>query len=474
MSTWKIRLYHSLPYTLRTTAASLRGWQLRFWRYGPETEVMAAEALSRECWSAQQWKRWQEERLVSLLHRAATKVPYYREHWAERRRKGDGRSWEVLEHWPVLEKEELRRNPKAFIADDCNPRKLFVDHTSGTTGKPVNLYCSRESVRAWYALFEARCRMWNGVTRRDRWGILGGQLVAPVSQRRPPFWVWNDGLNQLYLSAYHLAPDLIQHYLEALNRYEVTYLLGYTSALHALAQGALELRYSVPPMRVVITNAEPVFPHQRKIIQQAFGCPVRETYGMAEMVAAGSECQAGVLHAHPEAGWMELLHEETKGGLKTGELVCTSLLNANMPLVRYRVGDRISMPIEQETCACGRTLPILSSIEGRVDDVLYTQDGRSVGRLDPVFKAGLPIREAQIVQETLSRIRVTYVPTPQFRANDGENIVSRIRERLGLVEVVLEPVTAVPRTSGGKLRAVVCQLSVEERAKVGRQRVKAD
>src|SRR5689334_8197187 len=106
MSSWKLRLYHRLPYPLRPTAASLRGWQLRFWRYGPETEVLAAEALSRECWSPQQWKRWQEERLVSLLHRAATKVPYYREHWAERRRRGDTRSWEVLENWPILEKEE--------------------------------------------------------------------------------------------------------------------------------------------------------------------------------------------------------------------------------------------------------------------------------------------------------------------------------------------------------------------------------
>src|SRR5689334_6579950 len=152
--------------------ASARGWQLQSWRYGPETERLVAEAFERERWSLDRWRDWQEERLAFVLHRAATQIPYYREQWAARRRAGDHASWEVLENWPVLEKDPLRQQGRAFVADDCDVRQMFHDHTSGTSGKSLDLWYRRETVREWYALFEARWRRWYGVTMRDRWGIL--------------------------------------------------------------------------------------------------------------------------------------------------------------------------------------------------------------------------------------------------------------------------------------------------------------
>src|SRR3989442_15318183 len=84
-----LRIYHHLPAAMCSVAASLRGYYLRSWRYGPETERLAEEALEREGWSHEKWKTWQEERLAYVLHRAATKVPYYRDQWAKRRRSGD-------------------------------------------------------------------------------------------------------------------------------------------------------------------------------------------------------------------------------------------------------------------------------------------------------------------------------------------------------------------------------------------------
>jgi phenylacetate-CoA ligase len=209
-----LQLYHRLPVPTRSVAASLRGLYLRSWRYGPESEQLVAEALERERWSPERWKAWQEEQLAAVLHRAATRVPYYRAQWAARRRQGDHASWEDLENWPVLGKEALRQNPTAFVADDCAIRRMFHEHTSGTTGKPLDLWWGRTTVRAWYALFEARCRRWYGISRQDRWAMLGGQLITLRNQRRPPFWVWNAALNQLYMSSYHLAPDLIPYYFD--------------------------------------------------------------------------------------------------------------------------------------------------------------------------------------------------------------------------------------------------------------------
>jgi phenylacetate-CoA ligase len=105
-------------------------------------------------------------------------------------------------------------------------------------------------------------------------------------------------------------------------------------------------------------------------------------------------------------------------------------------------------------------------VEGRVDDVLFTADGRRIGRLDPVFKADLPVREAQIVQDALNRVRVRYVPTAAFTADTAHTLVERLQARMGGVTVVLEPLAQVPRTAAGKFRAVVCNLPPEDRAAI--------
>jgi len=460
-----LKIYHSLPSPLRTVFASLRGYYLARWRYGPETERLVEEALERDTWSSSQWKDWQEERLARVLHRAATKVPYYREYWANRRRQGDQSSSNYLENWPILEKDTVRENPNAFVAEDCDTRAMFHEHTSGTTGKPLSLWASKETVRKWYALSEARIRYWNGVSRRDIWGMVGGQLVTPVSQRQPPFWVWNKSLNQLYMSSYHLAPDLIGSYLDAVSRFRVTYLLGYTSSLYALAQGLVESGRQDVSMTVVITSAEPIYDYQRATIAQAFNCPVRETYGMSEIVAAASECKGGRLHLWPEAGWVEVIEGSRTlphGGV-SGDLVCTGLMNADMPLIRYRTGDRGTMREKPDTCQCGRALPVIERIDGRIDDVVYTMDGRRIGRLDPIFKGDLPIHEAQIIQETLNSVRVRYVPTVGFGNLHERRIIDGVRSRLGPVNVIMEPLIKIPRGPNGKFHAVICNLSKEEK-----------
>lgn len=463
MPDW-LQLYHMLPYPARVLAASARGYYLHFWRYDSRHEEHVQAALERENWSTEKWRLWQEQRLAYVLYRAANQVPYYRALWSKRRRRGERSSWEYLENWPILNKEEVRRHPEAFLADDCSPRSMFHEHTSGTTGKSLDLWWSKDTVRQWYALFEARWRRWYGVARHDRWAILGGQLITPVEQREPPFWVWNHGLNQLYMSSYHLAPDLIPHYLDALKRYRPAYLYGYTSSLYSLAQGVLRAGYGDLQMEVVITNAEPLFDYQRQAISQAFDCPVRETYGMAEIVAAASECKFGTLHLWPEVGLIEVDSTLTSNGTNEGDLICTGLLNADMPLIRYRVGDTATLSQSNTSdCRCGRCLPGLAALTGRTDDVLYTEDGRRIGRLDPIFKTELPIVEAQIIQESLKKVRVRYVPAENFTAEATESIATRLRQRMGpSIEVVFEIVEQVPRSENGKFRAVICNVTEEE------------
>jgi phenylacetate-CoA ligase len=460
MHEWLI-IYNHLPSWLKNSVASLYGFRLKMIRYSKDTNNLATNALTHEKWSPDQWRIYQDGQLAKVLWHAAKYVPYYHSIWQNRRQRGDKSSVELLQNWPVLKKETLRAHPKAFIHEGTRLSSQVSEHTSGTTGKPLKIWMSIDAVRQWYALFEARWRGWYGLSRYDRWGILGGQLVIPISQSKPPFWVWNAGLNQLYFSSYHLVDKNIAAYLEAIQYYKLVYLWGYASSLYSIAQIATDQKLNIPSLRIVISNAEPLYNHQREVISQAFDCPVVDTYGLSEEVCAASECQYGRLHLWPEVGVTEIFHDKINIPVspgETGRIICTGLLNSTMPLIRYEVGDR-GFLLNDLDCACGRKLPILGSVEGRIDDLIITPDGKRIGRLDPVYKADLPIRESQIIQEDLHHVRVKIVPTEGFGIKDEEDIIQRIQQRLGRdIEVTTELVKKIPRTQTGKFKAVISKL----------------
>jgi phenylacetate-CoA ligase len=105
----------------------------------------------------------------------------------------------------------------------------------------------------------------------------------------------------------------------------------------------------------------------------------------------------------------------------------------------------------------------LLRVEGRNDDILWTRDGRRVGRLDPVFKAGLHIKEAQIVQQSLGRVIVRLVPATGYTEADERLVTAQLKDRLGDIAVDFETLDLIPREPNGKFRAVVCRLSDAEK-----------
>lgn len=456
-----LRIYHRLPPPARSAVASLHGYYLNYSRYGAGTEARVTDAFEREYWDRDRLEEWTNTSLVGMLERAATRVPYYRQYWD--RVGGEGKPWRSLANWPVLKKDDLRGDKDAFLADDADPKRLYLEHTSGTTGTPVEFWSDRSTLQSWYSLAEARWRRWYGVSRRDRWAIIGGQRVVAFKQEKPPFWVWNAGMNQLYMSALHIKPDFLVHYLEAIRRYKIVYLYGYSSSLYWLALAALEHNVTLH-LKVVITNAEPLYDYQREAIQEAFNCPVRESYGLCEMVCAMSECEYGRLHLWNDAGVAELLddNEQPVEPGRSGKLVCTGLLNEVMPLIRYEVMDEARFAPDDHECTCGRSLRVVEKVLGRLDDTILTKDGRKLALLDIVFGSNLHIKEAQIVQETLDLVRVRVVPAAGWSELDVQEIKTAMVERMGETEVRVELVDEIERTFAGKLRVMVSKIQASE------------
>jgi len=268
----------------------------------------------------------------------------------------------------------------------------------------------------------------------------------------------------LYCSTYHLSAASAAAYVEAIKKYRVEYIWGYASAIAVLARFVLDQGIQVPQIQLALSNAEPLYSHQRDLIRMAFQCPVKDTYGMSEMVCGASECEHGGIHLWPEVGICEVLNDGLEGPSRTGEagqLVCTGLLNREMPLIRYVTGDVVMLADNASRCKCGRTLPLIERIEGRSDDLIVTPDGRSVGRLDPVFKSNLPIVEAQVAQVEHDHIVVRIVRGAGFGDACEHSLRVGLAERLGEMRVSFEYLDAIPRGKNGKFKAVVSCIPTE-------------
>jgi phenylacetate-CoA ligase len=138
--------------------------------------------------------------------------------------------------------------------------------------------------------------------------------------------------------------------------------------------------------------------------------------------------------------------------------VATCLMRTYQPLIRFRLGDMAAW--DGAPCPCGRPLPVLKEVVGRVEDVVIGPDGRQMVRFHGIFTDQPHVREGQIIQEAIDRIRCKVVPTKDFDEADRDDIAHRIRQRLGnTVQVVVECVETIPRTKAGKFKAVISQLS---------------
>lgn len=449
-----VRLYRRLPAPARDLAAGAQGLRLRAWRYGPGAEALVDEVLERDRWSEDRWRTWLEQRRAAVLAHSGTSVAHHRRWFATH----PDRDPAVPGDWPVLTKDDVRAHLSDLVADDA-PRRRYRDQTSGTSGSPLSIWTSRADLRAFFALHEARTRRWHGVSRHDRWAILGGQLVVPAGRERPPYWVHNRGLHQLYLSTHNLSPATVGDYVAELRRFAPTHLVVYPSAAAFLACLVLDAGLQAAGPRVVIANAEPVTAGQRALIEEAFACPVRETYGMAEMAAGASECEAGTLHLWPDCGVVEVVDDadRTVADGEPGRLVLTGLTNDTTSFVRYANGDRGRAPVWGAGCVCGRSLPVLPPVEGRVQDMITTPDGGRQFWFNPVFY-GLPVVEAQLVQERLDLVRARVVPGDGYDEATDRAIAERLRDRLPGVVVRVERTSAIERGPTGKFVPVVSRV----------------
>jgi phenylacetate-CoA ligase len=428
---------------------SAYGARLRWLRYGAVQRRMLRQLRESQWLPAADLRRLQLERLNATLA-AAAEAPFYRERGMN---VGSLTGVDGLGDLPVLTKEEVRQAGRRLVSARHAGRRLEEIHTGGTTGTPLTIYCDRPTLQRNYAFF-TRFREWAGVGPGSRVATFAGRILVPPGAG-PPYWRRNRASNTLLFSSYHIGPSTLDAYIEALAGFAPDLIDSYPSSIEAVARHLLRRPEVQIRPRAVITSSETLFPEARRAIETAFGCPVFDHYGSAEMAALVTQCEAGSYHVNPEFGVVEVLRQGAPVGPgERGEIVATGFINPVMPLVRYATGDSAIMGAGE--CPCGRAFPILERIEGRMDDVIVTPEGHLVGRLDPIFKAVSSLHETRIVQDAPDHVRVEVVVIGELSAAERQALLDGLRARLGpTMRIDLDRKSCLERTARGKLRTVV-------------------
>jgi phenylacetate-CoA ligase len=394
----------------------------------------------------------QFSKLRRLIDHANATVPWYQGRLPVIENLAD------LKKIPLIEKQTIRDQADAFASRKKYPF-LRRKTSGGSTGAPVTIYKDSAAMGAELA-GSWRGYSWAGIDIGDRqvrfWGVPMTKGNA-VEARLIDFVA-----NRCRVSAFAFEQRDLESSYRKIRRFNPVYFYGYVSMIVEFANFVManNLRGELTP-KAIITTSEVLTAIDRKIIADAFRCPVFNEYGCGEVGVIAQECEAGSLHVLSENVIVEVVNDRGEPVLdgQPGALVVTDLTNYAMPLLRYRIMDYGTLT--SDSCACGRGLPVLGEIYGREYDILRNSAGKSfhgeffLYLAEDAKRAGMAVSGYQVIQKAENRLEIRMVCSDA----DYPRLCQYLEKQLKMnfdegVVVDFQKVDGIPREPSGKLRVI--------------------
>ena len=385
----------------------VRRWQ------APARDSAFRQLLASQWWSADRLRAEQWGALQRLLGHAYENVPYYRDVFRSLGAEpGDFRNAGDVARLPLLQKEDIQANGQRLKAiAGYDPSGVYVNHTGGSTGMPLTFW-QDSSYRAW-GMAELDRNFWMcGYRPGQRQAFLWGSDYDSKAHKSLTGKLHDLVLNLRWVDTFNLDADKLRATLTELVAFRPTLLVGYVSSLTLLAQLIETEGRAAPRPRAIQTSAEVLTPAARDLIERTLGGRCFDRYGCREVGNIAHECDAHTgLHVLMESNYTEFVADDglpvTSG--KSGQIVVTNLRNYVMPFIRYATGD-VGVPSDQR-CKCGRGLPLLSKVDGRLSDVIVTPGGRLLHGefFTHLFYGAGGIRQFQVEQVNLHELVIRMV-----------------------------------------------------------------
>ena len=452
-------IYKLCPVPLQNFLCTLQGYKLEKQRYNKEYFEIFKTLIDSDKWSKEQILHYKEEHTYRIIEYAFRHCPFYTELYTNLGlTPSDFKGMESLDKFPIITKEDIRNNWKKMLSDEFDRKQLIPYHTSGSTGKALDFFWTKENLQFYWAV------VWRG---RERFGMYKGDLhlnftgkiVVPIEQNKPPYWRYNKPLNQFMFNMQHLTETKVKDVVNFINHSNFKFFVGYPSIINTLAVliNDMNLKITHSP-QYIFSSAEKMYENQKAAIEQAFpGTTIIEHYGFSENAACASKCHKNVYHEDFELGHLELNNPISTPNGQTGSMVATGFQNFAMPFIRYEIGD--TGTFSSSNCKCGLNSQVITDIEGRNGDYVITPEGAHIMRFGYIFKETKDIKECQIVQRELGEMIVRIVKRDSYNLRTEENLKKAIKEWISpTIKVSFEYVNEIPRTKSGKFKAVVSEL----------------
>lgn len=400
----------------------------------------------------------QLRKLNALLAHCWAQVPFLQRHWhAHGVEPGPLSHVSELARYPVLTKAMISANYDDAIAGDWRGRTLSKT-TGGSTGEPfrfeytMDVYARRTAVM-W------RGYGWGGASLGTRTGYLWGTGMRKGGWGGFKDRLYHGAFNRRFFDAFSLSDGNIDPVIDELLAYQPQAIVGYVAPVVLVARRMLATGRSMQGLRGVLTGAEALYEPERRDIERAFGCPAFDTYGSREVMLMASECDHhSGLHVNADHLVLETLDHEGRPvpAGRSGDVAITDLHNFGMPMVRYLNGDRATYA--GTVCACGRGLPLLASVDGRVLDSILTTDGRHVpGEFFVYAMLDWPdVRQWQVVQTATDCVQFRLVVPAPWSQERRDKLTAKVQDKTGpTMRVEIAEVGEIPTTASGKRRLTI-------------------
>jgi phenylacetate-CoA ligase len=359
-----------------------------------------------------------------------------------------------------MNKRDARDNVEQLVWRAV-PGGGFKYTTGGSSGEPLIFYFGRARQAA-DAAGRMRARRWWGVQPGEREVYLWG---APVELNKTDrIKTLRDRLvNQLLLNAFEMSPERMNDYLATIQAWNPKAVYGYASSLALLAAHAESrgMRPKLSALRVVSTTGEPLFPHQRELIERVFGVPVSVEYGARDAGLMALQSPDGTLLQMSETHLIEVL-DDAGNPVEEGEAVITSLVSEAQPFIRYRTGDVVRRSGKADPG--GRGLDVLDAVIGRQTDFIVAADGRIMHALAVIYvlRAIPGVGQFKLIQHAVDRMEVQVVPDARWNDDARAAVIQGLRARLGpALNVDLKLQDAIAPEASGKHRYVVSHVPMQ-------------
>jgi phenylacetate-CoA ligase len=405
-------------------------------------------------WSEERVREFQWTELKKLLTHVFASVPYLKQKY---RAAGialeDLKGWDDFRRLPPLTRAEINAHGPE-LCSTAYKGKLLPHRTSGSTGSPTLFFRTYESYD-WRLAAKDRAYSWSGwrpgVPSLHLWGAPFGAVPWFQALKTRTYEAVQ---RQLIVNTFAQTDALWDDIYSRALKFKPLLIVGYVSSLEAFADYLRRTKRTVPGVTSAIAAAEPLFDDTRRRIEEGLGVPVFNTYGSREFMSIAAECDCrNGLHVHAENLVVETRDQNTT---EPSPILVTDLHNWGMPFVRYEGGDLGRMA--NTSCPCGRGLPRLTAIDGRLLDALRAADGRTVpGEFIAALLMNVPeIAHYRVEQKSLDRLVISAVMNRPLTEPSRQLLRGEIAKTFGPGTAwELQPVTHIPKLSSGKRRVTV-------------------